>query len=383
MATAPSIASILGEAVPEARSLPSLSTTWIPSVPTPTGAESATQVHLSALQKTRPLTPHAELASPAEEEEATAVTPPERGGARRPVRRHLQPADRTQFALPAQIGPYRVGRSLARGGMSQVVEAWDLDRRCAVALKVMKASVPGRRAEREAWDREISILGAMQHPGVVPLLDYGIGEGGELYLAMPLLQGRSARGELVSMRRAGPAALMAMTYDVLLPVFLQLCDTLQYVHSMGVLHCDLKPGNIFLPRNGGMAKGLLLDWGVSVVRSIARGEGGRPGGTPGYMAPEQITGRVGDLDERTDVYGLGCLLYEFVAWRPAVRRGEPRRALRDALAGNITVPHLQQTGVAIPDALSDIVMKALSIRPSERFGSTAEMAGATRDLLGL
>lgn len=362
--------------------MPSLSSTWGPSVSTPTGAEPASQLHLIALQKTRPLDLHTDLAAPPAEE-ATAATPPALGGATPPLRRHLQPADRAQFELPDRIGPYRVGRALARGGMSQVVEAWDLDRRSTVALKVMKPSAPGRRAEREAWDREISILGAMQHPGVVPLVDYGIGEGGELYLAMPLLEGHSARGELVSMRRAGPAALTATTYDVFLPAFLQVCDTLDYVHSMGVLHCDLKPGNIFLPRTPGLARGLLLDWGVSVVRSVARGEGGRPGGTPGYMAPEQITGRVGDLDERTDVYGLGCLLYEFIAWRPAIRRGDPRRALRDALSGKILAPHLRQTDVVLPEVLSDIVMKALSVRPSERFGSTAEMAGAVRDLLGL
>ncbi|MCO4771934.1 MAG: serine/threonine protein kinase, partial [Deltaproteobacteria bacterium] len=148
---------------------------------------------------------------------------------------------------------------------------------------------------------------------------------------------------------------------------------------------DLEPGNIFLARGRcGDAKCLLLDWGVSVVRSIETGPGmgGRPGGTPGYMAPEQITGRVGDLDARTDVYGLGCLLYEFVAWRPAVRRGDPRRALRDALRGNLVAPHLRQKEVTVPHQLSDICMKALSFAPEDRYATPAELATALRGLLG-
>lgn|GEM_PF-5390239 len=375
MATAPNIASFMGEDLDDLHSCTSVPSSWARSPSPPTGAGPATQLHLLSLERTRPI----------------GLAPRGHDTAKRPNRRGLSSADAKAIPLPAQIGPFQLGRPLARGGMSEVVEAFDVDRRRMVALKVMRPSGSGRRAEREAWDREIAILRAMKHPGVVPLLDYGIGEGGELYLAMPLLEGRSARGELVSMRLAGNAALSATTYDVLLPAFLDICDTLSYVHGSGVLHCDLKPGNIFIPRGPASnreapnTRGLLLDWGVSVLRVLGRprSEGGRPGGTPGYMAPEQITGRVAELDARTDVYGLGCLLYEFVSWRPVIRRGDPRRALRDALRGNLVPPEQRQSDVPVPTELSAICMKALASRPEDRYESAAEMAATLRTLLGV
>lgn len=379
MATVRSIASLLGDSILEAHSLASPRSRWGEVTAAPWGDGASTQLHLLSIQKTSPVTPqrsNGSLPSVAIPGDDTEVFPLRR--------RELRAADSVHIELPKQIGPFRIGRRLARGGMSEVVEAWDIDRRKSVALKLMRPSGSGRRAEREAWDREISILRGMKHPGVVPLLDYGIGEGGELFLAMPLLQGCSARDELVAMRRAGGAAQTATTYDRLLPAFLDICDTLEYVHQSGVLHCDLKPSNIFLPRERTPNHGLLLDWGVSVVRRTAGsqpGEGGRPGGTPGYMAPEQITGPVGVLDPATDVYGLGCLLYEFITWRPLIRRGDPRRALRDALRGELIPPELRQSDVQVPKALSDICMKALATRKTERYSTAAELATAVRDLL--
>jgi serine/threonine protein kinase len=379
VATAPNIASLVGAAFSEAPSTGTAHSTWGEDTASPTGAGPATQLHLLSLRQTSPVAPvPGDADAPTHASDEPRDTPVLRG------RRPLREAGERYIELPEHIGPFRLGRELARGGMSQVVEAWDVDRRRTVALKVMRPSGSGRRAEREAWDREIAILRAMQHPGVVPLVDYGIGEGGELYLAMPLLEGRSARDELVAMRRAGGAAQTATTYDVLLPAFLDICDTLEHVHASGVLHCDLKPGNIFLSRARGASRGLLLDWGVSVIRDPdrPRGEGGRPGGTPGYMAPEQITGRISDLGPRTDVYGLGCLLYEFVAWRPVIRRGEPRRALRDALRGNLLRPEQRQSEVAVPTAVSDVCMKALESNPADRYPSAAALARAIRTLIG-
>jgi len=381
--TAPNIASLVGDSIP----LTSPTSTWATSMPAEaTGPASAapgpaTQLHLLSMRATQP---DGTVARPRytvpSDPKSVPAGPEHKTRPRR--RRGLRPVEE-KHELPESIGPYQLGRRLARGGMSQVVEAWDMDRRKTVALKVMRPAGPGRRAEREAWDREIAILRSIKHPGVVPLLDYGIGEGGELYLAMPLLSGHSARGELVATRRAGTAALVATTYDVLLPAFLDICDTLVHVHEMGVLHCDLKPGNIFLPRSHDRNKGLLLDWGVSVVGagSRQRGEGGRPGGTPGYMAPEQITGRIGDLDARTDVYGLGCLLYEFITWSPAIRRGDPRRALKDGLRGNIVDAHVRAKDLAVPEQLSGICMKALSLVPADRYASPGDLAAALRGLL--
>ena len=291
-------------------------------------------------------------------------------------------ADRPEIPLPERLGGYRIGRTLARGGMSVVVEAVG-DGGAPVALKVMRPRGSGRHGERDAWDREVSILSALRHPGLVPLLDQGTGEGGELFIAMPLLEGRSARAEVVAMRGCDPGALAAATFDVMIPAFLEICSTLQYAHDCGVLHCDLKPSNIFMLRPGARRRALLLDWGVSVIGAHwtpgDRGVGARPGGTPGYMSPEQIGNRVTDLDTRSDVYGLGALLYEFCTWRPVFRKGAPRRLMQDAVLGRVVPPQQRRPDLHIPQALCDVIMAALDTDRRNRPGSAASMAEAVRE----
>ncbi len=294
-------------------------------------------------------------------------------------------AARPEFQLPEQLSRYTIGRLIARGGMSVVVEATDPERGERVALKVLRPSADGRHIEREAWDREVSILSALRHPGVIQLLDSGTASGGELYLVMPLLQGRSARAEIVSMKGCDAGALRAATIDSLMPAFLQVAGTLQYAHDCGVLHCDLKPSNIFLVRSGTRERALLLDWGVSVIGAHwmpgDRATGARSGGTPGYMSPEQIDRTVTDLDVRSDVYGLGALLYEFCTWQPAFRKGPPRRLLQAAMAGAIVPPHMRRPDLQIPRRLSEVVMAALDVDRRNRPGSAAALAEAAREAL--
>ncbi len=292
-------------------------------------------------------------------------------------------ADRRSFQVPTTLGPYRVSRLLARGGMSVVVEATDEQSGEQVALKVMRPAADGRHVEREAWDREVSILSALRHPGLIQLLDSGTADGGELYLVMPLLQGRSARAEIVAMRGCDAGALAAATFDELIPAFLDICSTLQYAHDCGVLHCDLKPSNIFLVRNGPHTRARLLDWGVSIIgahwNTGDRPAGARSGGTPGYMSPEQIDKRVTDLDVRSDVYGLGALLYEFCTWRPVFRKGTPKRQMEDAVRGIIVPPHQRRGDLPVPHRLSDVVMAALEKDRRNRPGSVAALGEAVRE----
>ena len=294
----------------------------------------------------------------------------------------LRGADRPVIPLPELLGGYRIGRILARGGMSVVVEAVDPSGQ-PVALKVMRPVADGRHIEQDAWDREVSILSALRHPGLVPLLDSGTGEGGELFLAMPLLDGEAAGRTIVSMRERDPPELRAATRERMIPAFLEVCSTLQYAHDCGVLHCDLKPSNIFLPRTG--RRGLLLDWGVSVIGAHwtpgERGVGARPGGTPGYMSPEQIGHRVTDLDVRSDVYGLGALLYEFCTWRPAFRKGSPRRVMADAVHGRLIAPGARAPELGIPERLSEVILAALEVERRNRPSSVAALGEAVREAI--
>jgi len=192
---------------------------------------------------------------------------------------------------------YELQELLGRGGMGMVWRARDrtLDRE--VALKVLAA--PAATAELVArLLQEARVLAQLEHPGIVPVHDTGVLPDGRAYYAMKLVQGQP----LDQLLRSGlPAAER-------LRIFARIGEAVAFAHARGVIHCDLKPGNIMV---GPFGEALVLDWGLALVHTAAGG-GAAPGmraGTEGFMAPEQQGG--GALDARTDVFALGRLLERF------------------------------------------------------------------------
>jgi serine/threonine protein kinase len=233
--------------------------------------------------------------------------------------------------LAGSVGPYLLGRQLGRGGMADVFEATEETTGAVVALKVMRPLKAGRRASVECFENEADVMGALNHPNIVALHDRGVGEGGLLYLAMPIVRGDSLRQKITAARHLPPEDRDQVVLGQLLPLFVQLCDAVEHAHRACILHRDLKPSNVLVTPEGQVK---LIDWGVAapladpVVRSrhqlAARKEGGeaapRPrfGGTPGYMSPEQIRLHPSGQDERSDVWSLGAILFEIAAWRRLV-----------------------------------------------------------------
>jgi serine/threonine protein kinase len=200
---------------------------------------------------------------------------------------------------------YRIERELGWGGMATVYLAEDLRDGGQVAVKVLRREITGIFGSGR-FGREIRILQRLEHPSIVPVLDSH--ESPILhYYVMPYFPGESLRDLLA---REGPLPLGTVLY-----IAQAVARALDYAHSQGVLHRDIKPENVLLAGE----RVVVCDFGFARVVEIAAGDAisssGLVLGTPAYMSPEQAMG--GDIDERTDVYALGCVIYEMLAGEPA------------------------------------------------------------------
>jgi eukaryotic-like serine/threonine-protein kinase len=195
---------------------------------------------------------------------------------------------------------YELIEKIGQGGMGAVYRAHDRELDRAVAIKVLCAAPDQTKARME---REARITARLEHPSIVPVHDSGVLPDGRFFYAMKLV-----RGQRLDLPEAIPVALAER-----LQLFQRICEAVAFAHAHGVIHRDLKPQNIM---RGAFGEVLVLDWGLAQIAK-QRGEEGRetlaepPGtiaGTPGYMAPEQARGDIGDVDERADVYALGAIL---------------------------------------------------------------------------
>ena len=260
---------------------------------------------------------------------------------------------------------YVLEREIANGGMSSVYLARDVKHERTVALKVLPSDL-ARIVGHDRFLREIQISAKLVHPHIVPLYDSGEADG-LIYYVMPFIEGESLRSRLD--REGSLPAAEAIRLGV------QVASALSYAHSQGVVHCDVKPANILLSTGGAV----VADFGIARAISAAGGEGlsesGLPVGTIGYMSPEQAMGCTG-LDGRTDLYSLGCVLYEMVAGEtPGMwfdRDGGPEAYRTDT----DPTPPLSHLSGSVPHHLRLTLEKALALRPRNRFANADEMASA-------
>lgn len=303
---------------------------------------------------------------------------------------------REEADLPDLAGSkYQIIHKVGSGGMGAVYLAQDVNLGRKVAVKVMNvADATGSLASRMM--REARIVALLEHPSIVPIHDVGAIEDGRVFYAMKLVQGK----------RLDEFAGGASSVSDLLRIFQKVCEAAAFAHARGVIHRDLKPENIMV---GPFGEVLVMDWGVAKVLNDARGvtapdvtgfvaehpsiedsdliatlplagsaqpgdtSGGTVIGTPAYMAPEQAQGRTDLLDQLSDVYALGAILYFLLTSRVPF---EPARS-SDAEAGstNMRPPRPRQINRKIPRALEAICLKAMSEQRNDRYTSAAEIAG--------
>src|SRR5213594_3276790 len=267
-------------------------------------------------------------------------------------------------ALRESLAPhYDIERLIGAGGMARVFLAVEQHPHRRVAIKVIDPELSNRLL-RERFIREVDLSSKLSHPHNVPI--FAAGEAaGLFYYVMPYVEGESLRHRLVREHALPLEAALHITRDV--------ADALAFAHAQGIIHRDIKPENILLSGEHAIVADFGIARAISAAGALTITQTGQAIGSPGYMSPEQALG-TGDLDARTDVYSLGCVLFEMLAGEPPV----PSLAERvihnwGALESGDA---LRRVEGGVVRAVKHAISKALAPLPDERFATAAEFAAA-------
>ena len=335
------------------------------------------------------------------------------------------PASDEREELQRHLPQYRVRELVGRGGMGNVMKVDDPKLARTVALKTMKLGPTASEEHRGRFVREATVLARLAHPNIVPIYDLGADDTGSPFYTMKLVKGRTLQAILKDIRDGVADAAKQHGVARLLGVFRKVCDAIAFAHSKGVIHRDLKPENIMV---GEFGEVLVMDWGLAklldgeeevwsgaaVSQSIVELSRASLGpstvgatlegalmGTPQYMSPEQAEGKTAELDERSDIFSLGAILYAILTLHPPVEGQSVDEVLRKIASGQIAPPStfgaksesadsaktkgevldarvfrplLHCPGGRVPGALSAVTMKALSLDKARRYQSVNEFS---------
>ena len=321
------------------------------------------------------------------------------------------PAEHAEHAIaPDTSDRYEQGQSIKKGGMGEVLFAHDRHIQRDVALKVLLPEVADAPDNSRRFVQEALVLGQLEHPNIVPIYDLGTDPHGRTFYAMKYVRGTTLKEVLDGVKKGDTRLVARYPLAQLLIIFQKICDAVAYAHSRRTIHRDLKPANIMIGEYGEV---LVMDWGLAKILSAPDTEATRPPhaeetatgadpdatrhgtvmGTPNFMAPEQAEGRTREMDERTDLYALGAILYTLLTLRPPIVGTSEEDLMTRLKAGRIPSPTvyndskqaaalagarepvvlLHCPGRKVPEALAAVAMRALARRPIDRYQTVAEL----------
>jgi serine/threonine protein kinase len=253
-----------------------------------------------------------------------------------------------------QFDQYQIQAHLAQGGMSDIYRAFDVVRRCEVAIKIPDQSMIGDPAQYERFQRELEVINTLQHPAI--LRGLGSGKYNRIpYLVTEFIDGQSLR-TLIETKAPLPS-------EQAIPLIQKIADGMAYCHANSVIHRDLKPENILITAQG---QPVIMDFGLALTKGSHRvtySNLSATMGTPDYMAPEQIEGQRGD--QRTDIYALGTIFYELLAGTTPFS-GDTNMAVMAQHLNN-TATRLDRVNPSISPEFAAIVARCLARNPANRY----------------
>jgi serine/threonine protein kinase len=296
---------------------------------------------------------------------------------------------------------YTPNKKLNQGGMKAIWEVDDHRTARKVAMALIQDSKIASEEDIDSFLYEARLTANLQHPNIIPIYDIAVDEDGNPYFTMKALKGETL-GEIIRKRRDGDEDYVRRySRTRLLGIFLKVCNAIDYAHTKGVIHLDLKPSNVIVGDFGDVH---VLDWGLSTLITHLQEYDGEAvswqsmddvalengqtltrylessakrrhvvGGTPGYMSPEQAQGSPSDIDFQTDIYTLGAMLYEILTGQCPILGDTVREVLQKTVRGDIPRPIKRNPEQRIPPALDAIAMKALQLDPRQRYANVAAL----------
>src|SRR5512134_486854 len=269
------------------------------------------------------------------------------------------------FNVGENVGPYRIIEQLGQGGMATVFKASHASLDRYVAIKVLHPAFGEEPSFEARFQREARLVAKLEHPNIVPIYDYAEHEK-RPYLVMKFIEGETLKARL----DRGP-----LTSKEILSVAEAVGSALAYAHKRNVLHRDIKPSNVLVAEDGQI---YLADFGLARIAQL--GESTLSGdmiiGTPQYISPEQAMG-VNDLDERTDLYSFGVMLYEMVVGKVPFNADTPFSVIHDHIYTPLPLPH--SVNPQVPEAVERVLLKALAKDRLDRYETVDEMVAAFKD----